>query len=138
MQTSDPLSPVPLAVQCVRSLMDRHGLPRYRQSAWLANAVGRIQDHFEATLHVLDEEAKLQVPEKRGIRAVNWNGLVKRAAQFAVNKSALQAKRNEVTKKRQKYATAHLTTAPRVGAGQDQVGDVRAAQQQDHADHSEK
>lgn len=77
----------------------------------LENAVGRIQDHFEATLHVLDEEAKLQVPERRGIRAVNWNGLIKRAAQFAVNKSALQAKRNEVTKKRQKYATAHLTTA---------------------------
>ena len=30
----------PLAVQCVRALMERHGLPKYRQSAWLANATG--------------------------------------------------------------------------------------------------
>ncbi len=29
-----------LAVQCVRALMDRHGLPKYRQSAWLADAFG--------------------------------------------------------------------------------------------------
>ena len=29
-----------LAVMCVRALMDRHGLPRYRQSAWLADALG--------------------------------------------------------------------------------------------------
>src|SRR3982750_2285443 len=29
-----------LAVACVRALMDRHGLPKYRQSAWLADAVG--------------------------------------------------------------------------------------------------
>ena len=30
----------PLAVQCVRALMERHGLPKYRQSAWLADATG--------------------------------------------------------------------------------------------------
>ena len=29
-----------LAVQCVRALMERHGLPKYRQSAWLADATG--------------------------------------------------------------------------------------------------
>lgn len=29
-----------LAVDCMRSLMERHGLPRYRQSAWLADALG--------------------------------------------------------------------------------------------------
>jgi ActR/RegA family two-component response regulator len=29
-----------LAVACVRALMDRHGLPKYRQSAWLADAMG--------------------------------------------------------------------------------------------------
>ena len=29
-----------LAVICVRALMDRHGLPKYRQSAWLADALG--------------------------------------------------------------------------------------------------
>jgi len=31
---------VPLAVRCVRALMERHGLPKYRQSAWLADATG--------------------------------------------------------------------------------------------------
>lgn len=30
----------PLAVACVRALMERHGLPKYRQSAWLADATG--------------------------------------------------------------------------------------------------
>ncbi|MEO7339084.1 MAG: helix-turn-helix domain-containing protein [Caldimonas sp.] len=29
-----------MAVRCVRALMDRHALPRYRQSAWLADAFG--------------------------------------------------------------------------------------------------
>ncbi|HSC65750.1 MAG TPA: helix-turn-helix domain-containing protein [Caldimonas sp.] len=29
-----------LAVSCVRALMERHGLPKYRQSAWLAEAIG--------------------------------------------------------------------------------------------------
>ena len=29
-----------LAVRCVRALMERHGLPKYRQSAWLADATG--------------------------------------------------------------------------------------------------
>lgn len=29
-----------LAVRCVRALLERHGLPRYRQSAWLAEATG--------------------------------------------------------------------------------------------------
>ncbi len=32
--------PLPLAVACVRALMERHGLPKYRQSAWLADATG--------------------------------------------------------------------------------------------------
>lgn len=30
----------PLAVRCVRALMERHGLPKYRQSPWLADALG--------------------------------------------------------------------------------------------------
>ncbi|MDQ6679651.1 MAG: hypothetical protein M3Y67_01630 [Pseudomonadota bacterium] len=29
-----------LGVRCVRQLMERHGLPKYRQSAWLADAAG--------------------------------------------------------------------------------------------------
>ncbi len=30
----------PLAVRCVRALLERHGLPKYRQSPWLADALG--------------------------------------------------------------------------------------------------
>ena len=33
-------APASLAVSCVRALMERHGLPKYRQSAWLADAIG--------------------------------------------------------------------------------------------------
>ena len=29
-----------LSVRCVRALMERHGLPKYRQSPWLADALG--------------------------------------------------------------------------------------------------
>jgi ActR/RegA family two-component response regulator len=29
-----------LAARCVRALLERHGLPKYRQSAWLADATG--------------------------------------------------------------------------------------------------
>jgi CheY-like chemotaxis protein len=29
-----------LSVRCVRALMERHGVPKYRQSAWLANSIG--------------------------------------------------------------------------------------------------
>ena len=77
----------------------------------LENLVGRIQDHFEATLHILDEEAKFQEPVRHGVRALNWNGLVKRAAQFGVNKVALRDKRLEVTRHRQKLASSHVTAA---------------------------
>jgi len=41
---TDPPAPAgdasPLAVRCVRALMERHGLPKYRQSPWLADALG--------------------------------------------------------------------------------------------------
>jgi ActR/RegA family two-component response regulator len=43
----EPPNPAPsadegpsLAVRCVRALMERHGLPKYRQSPWLADALG--------------------------------------------------------------------------------------------------
>src|SRR5438270_4367435 len=32
--------PTTLAVRCVRALMERHGLPKCRRSAWLADATG--------------------------------------------------------------------------------------------------
>ena len=77
----------------------------------LENLIGRTQDHFEAMLHIVDEDAKLHEPLRHGIQALNWNALVKRATQFAINKSSLQAKRNEVARKKLKYVTAHVTTA---------------------------
>jgi D-alanine transfer protein len=77
----------------------------------LENAIGRAQDHFEAALHILDEDTKLSAPVPRGVRAVNWGALVKRATKFAVNTTSLQAKRSEVARKRQKYAAAHVTKA---------------------------
>ena len=38
--TSSASGEVPLAARCARALMDRHGIPRYRQSPWLADAFG--------------------------------------------------------------------------------------------------
>ncbi|NUZ05754.1 helix-turn-helix domain-containing protein [Piscinibacter koreensis] len=38
--TDEPSATVPLAVRYVRALLERHGLPKYRQSAWLADATG--------------------------------------------------------------------------------------------------
>lgn len=73
-------------------------------AAWplgqLQNAIGHVQDHFEAVLHILAEDAKLNEPERRGLRALNWNDLLKRAAQYTVNNTSLQAKRSEVARKK--------------------------------------
>lgn len=73
-------------------------------AAWplgqMQNAIGRVQDHFEAVLHILAEDAKLTEPERRGLRALNWNDLLKRAAQYTVNNTSLQAKRSEVARKK--------------------------------------
>ena len=77
----------------------------------LENAIGRAQDHFEAALHILDEDTKLSESVPHGLRAVNWGALVKRATKFAVNNTAVRAKRSEVARKRQKYAAAHVTKA---------------------------
>jgi D-alanine transfer protein len=75
------------------------------------NMVGRVQDHFEAVLHILSEDAKLQMPTRRGLHVLNWNDLVKRAAKFAVNQTSLQAKRNEIAKKKIKWTNGRETTA---------------------------
>jgi D-alanine transfer protein len=73
-------------------------------AAWplgkMQNSIGRVQDHFEAALHILAEEAKLDEPARRGLRALNWNDMLKRAAQFTANKTSLQAKRSEVARKK--------------------------------------
>ena len=55
------------AVRCVRALMERHGLPKYRQSAWLADATGlsyaqahrRMSGAAAWTLEDLEQVAKL-------------------------------------------------------------------------------
>lgn len=69
----------------------------------LQNAVSRAQDHFEAVFHILAEDDQLNRPAQRGFRALNWNDLVKRAAKFAINTTSLQAKRNEVARKKKSF-----------------------------------
>ncbi|MEO8924872.1 MAG: helix-turn-helix domain-containing protein, partial [Caldimonas sp.] len=39
-QTLPPEGDPSLAARCVRALLERHGLPRYRHSPWLADALG--------------------------------------------------------------------------------------------------
>ncbi len=65
----------------------------------LTSAVGRTQDHFETALHILDEDEKLNPDAKHGLRVLNWNDILKRAAQFA-NATVVQAKKNEVAKRK--------------------------------------
>jgi len=70
-----------LAVAGVRPLMERHGLPRYGQSAWLADALGLSysQAHRRMTgafAWALEDLAKGRVPlrgEPRGRRRRNAN-----------------------------------------------------------------
>jgi D-alanine transfer protein len=76
----------------------------------LENFIGLAQDHFEATLHIIDVDARLQEPERRGVRALKWNELVRRAAQFAVNTVAARDKKSEVARRKMRFASAHLTT----------------------------
>jgi len=93
------------------TLLDRGVYAAVWPLGLLENAVGRAQDHFEAALHILEEDPKLSNPAPHGVRAVNWGPLVQRAAKFAVNGTALKAKRSEVARKRQKYAASHVTKA---------------------------
>ncbi len=66
----------------------------------LHNAVGRLQDHLEVAIHILDEDEHLDVvtASSRSGHHLIWNDLLKRAARFA-NSTALQAKRNEVVRR---------------------------------------
>ena len=65
----------------------------------LAQLIGRTQDHFEAALHILDEDERLNPMIKRGLRALNWNELLKKTAQFA-NATSVQAKKTEVARRK--------------------------------------
>ena len=66
----------------------------------LQNAIGRGQDHLEATLHILDEDEKLNPATKSVLRALNWADILKSAGK-AANAKALSAKQSEVLKRRQ-------------------------------------
>jgi D-alanine transfer protein len=67
--------------------------------------VGQIQDHVGAALHILEADEKLNPTPKRGMRGLNWNDILKRAAKLG-NTAAIQAKKNEVSRR-------HLARASR-------------------------
>lgn len=82
------------------SLGDRLLYDLLRPLGVLNNALGRAQDHFEATLHILDEEEARNAPPKRGLRAPNWSHLVKSTAQLVRN--TVEAKQKQAKKIRPK------------------------------------
>ena len=84
---------------------DRALFALIRPFGYLSQVIGRTQDHFEAALHILDEDEKLNPSSKRVRRVVNWNEVLKRAAQFA-SASVVQAKRNEVAMRKTKPSRA--------------------------------
>ena len=65
----------------------------------LQSGVARMQDHVEATIYILEWDEKLNHDPRRGLRALNWNELLKKAAKF-VNAASVQAKRNEIARKK--------------------------------------
>ncbi len=60
--------------------------------------ISRLQDHGEVAIHILESDLA-EKPKGKGIRGLNWNDLLKRAARFA-NLTAVQNKKNEVTRKK--------------------------------------
>ncbi len=79
--------------------LDRALFTLLRPIGALGQIIGRTQDHFEAALHILDEDERLNPETKRGLRVMNWNEVLKKAAQFA-SATSVQAKRNEVAKRK--------------------------------------
>ena len=70
---------------------------------YLNNAIGRAQDHVEATLHILDEEDAPDAPgsPRQRVRiAPNWSRLVKSSAQMV--HGVVEAKRKQARKVRPK------------------------------------
>jgi D-alanine transfer protein len=65
----------------------------------LHSAIGRAQDHAEAALNILDREKELNPEPRRSRRIVRWAELFQKAALVA-NAPAIQAKHNEVARKR--------------------------------------
>jgi len=81
------------------TVADRALFTLLRPLGALTQLIGRTQDHFESALHILDEDERLNPVTKRGLRVMNWNEVLKKAAQFA-SATSVQAKRNEVTKRK--------------------------------------
>ncbi|MEO7319636.1 MAG: D-alanyl-lipoteichoic acid biosynthesis protein DltD, partial [Chthoniobacteraceae bacterium] len=65
----------------------------------MQNVIGRGQDHFEAVLHILDEDEKLAPRTKSVLRALNWADILKGAGK-AINAKALSAKQSEVARRK--------------------------------------
>src|SRR4030095_11667944 len=81
------------------TVVDRCLFAVARPLGLLQNLVGKAQDHFEAALAILDEYDELDTSPKRGLRALNWNEVLRRAGQFA-NAAQVQAKKNEAANRR--------------------------------------
>ena len=85
--------------------LDRALFTLIRPFGYLSRLVSRTQDHFEAALHILDEDEKLNPSAKRVRRALNWNVVLKGAARFA-NTTTIQAKKSEVAKRKASKAVS--------------------------------
>jgi len=76
----------------------------------LQNAVGRAQDHFEATLHILDQPKLAESPEKRR-RVLNWRQTLRRAHVIA---KGVAAKAKKSTLPRRPHGSFDTTWLARV------------------------
>ncbi len=74
--------------------------------------VGRMQDHFEAALHILEVDEKLNPTPVRGLGVMKWSELLKRAAKLANAAAVVQKKKDEVKKKRLPRASRDKTLLP--------------------------
>jgi len=84
------------------SAADRLLYDALRPLGALNNAIGRAQDHVEATLHILDEDTTLETAPARGRRVLNWSRLVKNTAN--VMGGLVDKKRKQATKLRPKIS----------------------------------
>ena len=73
----------------------------------LQNAVGRAQDHFEATLHILDQPNLAESPEKRR-RVLNWRQTLRRAHVIAKGVAAKAKKSSLPQRPHGSYDTTWL------------------------------
>lgn len=80
--------------------LDRAIFAMLRPMGFLETSLARVQDHIEAALHIMDEDDRFSEPvPKRGLRALNWNRILRGAA-FWANATTLRAKKQEVAKRR--------------------------------------